>query len=287
VSFPVIHQIMQEAYLTTRDFLVSGKEFKLVWNEKYRCLQTLPVPEDLDAYYQTPDYISHSDRAETLLEKIYQRAKKQNLKRKLRIVEKYHKGAGVLMDVGAGTGDFLRFAQINGWEAYGVEPNDQARERAHQKGVSVYKSLSVQKEPAYDVVSYWHVFEHLQDLEGSVADLSAALKPGGCLVIAVPNYKSLDARFYKEYWAAFDVPRHLWHFSRDSINRLFISKGYELLSVKPLWLDAFYISWLSETYRKRKLAPVLGFAVGLISNLYGIFSGEYSSHVYVLRKTPN
>ena len=278
---------MQEPYLTTRDFLVSGKEFDLVWNERYRCLQTSPVPEDLDAYYQTPDYISHSDRAKTLLEKVYQRAKKHNLKRKLRIVEKYHKGPGVLMDVGAGTGDFLRLAQMNGWEAYGVEPNDQARERAHQKGVSVYKSLAVQTEPAYDVVSYWHVFEHLQDLEGSVADLSAALKPGGCLIIAVPNYRSLDARRYKEYWAAFDVPRHVWHFSRDSINHLFDSKGFKLVSVKPLWLDAFYISWLSETYRKRKFAPVLGVAMGLISNLYGLFSGEYSSHVYILRKTPN
>ena len=277
---------MQETYLTTKDFLVSGREFELVWNEKYRCLQTSPVPGDLDAYYQSPDYISHSDRAETLFEKIYQRAKRINLKRKLRIIEKYHKGQGVLMDVGAGTGDFIRHAQMNGWEAYGVEPNDQARELAHQKGVSVYKSLAVQNEPVYDVVSFWHVFEHLQDLEESIKEISAALKPGGCLVIAVPNYKSLDARFYKEHWAAFDVPRHLWHFSRESIKHLFTPKGFELLSVKPLWLDAFYISWLSETYRKRKLAPVLGFALGLISNLYGVFSSEFSSHIYILRKEP-
>jgi ubiquinone/menaquinone biosynthesis C-methylase UbiE len=278
---------MRETYLRTKDFLVSGKEFELVWNEEHKCLQTSPVPQDLEAYYQSPDYISHSDRAETFFEKIYQRAKKINLKRKLRMIEKNHKGEGVLMDVGAGTGDFVRHAQMNGWEAYGVEPNDQARERAHQKGVSVYKSLGAQKDPAYDVVTYWHVFEHLQDLEGSIEEVSAVIKPGGCLVIAVPNYRSLDARYYKERWAAFDVPRHLWHFSRDSIKHLFIPKGYQLLSVKPLWLDAFYISWLSETYKKRKLAPILGFAVGLISNLYGLFSQEYSSHVYILRKEPN
>jgi SAM-dependent methyltransferase len=276
---------MHEPYLTTKDFLVSGEEFQLVWNEEYKCLQTSPVPSDLDPYYQSQDYISHSDRAETFLEKVYQRAKRINLKRKLRIIEKFHKGEGLLMDVGAGTGDFIRYAQIHGWEAYGVEPNDHARELAHQKGVSVYKSLSAQQKPIYDVVSFWHVFEHLRNLEGSVEEISAALKPGGYLVIAVPNYRSLDARIYKENWAAFDVPRHLWHFSRESIKHLFTSKGYELVSVKPLWLDAFYISWLSETYRNRKLAPVLGFAMGLLSNLYGLFAREYSSHVYVLQKS--
>jgi SAM-dependent methyltransferase len=275
---------MQEPYLKTKDFLVSGKEFELFWNEEYRCLQTAPVPDDLKIYYKSPDYISHSDRAETFLEKIYQRAKRINLKRKFRIVQKLLKGEGVLMDVGAGTGDFLKYAQERGWEAYGVEPDDQARERAHQKGVSVYKSLAVQKQPAYDVISFWHVFEHLRSLEESIDEISAALKPGGHLVIAVPNYKSLDAKFYKEHWAAFDVPRHLWHFSRDSIKHLFTPKGYELLSVKPLWLDAFYISWLSETYRKKWLAPLLGFVIGLLSNVAGLVSGEYSSHVYILQK---
>lgn len=276
---------MQEPYLTTKDFLVSGKEFSLVWNEEYKCLQTSPVPADLEAYYQSPDYISHSDREDTFLEKVYQRAKRINLRRKLGIVEKFHKGEGLLMDVGAGTGDFLRYAQSNGWEAYGVEPNDQARERAHQKGVSVYKSLSVQKDPIYDVVTFWHVFEHVRNPEESIAEISAALKPGGYLVIAVPNYKSFDARMYKEHWAAFDVPRHLWHFSAESIKQLFSPKGYELVSIKHLWLDAFYISWLSETYRKRKLAPARGFLMGLTSNLYGLFTREYSSHVYILRKS--
>ena len=277
---------MQEKELTTKDFLVTGEEFDIIWNPDLRCLQTAPVPANLDNYYQSPDYISHSDRAQTFMEKVYQRAKRINLKRKLRIVLRFHKKEGVLMDVGAGTGDFLKVAQMNGWEAYGVEPNDNARERAHQKGVSVYKSLSVQKHPVYDVVTFWHVFEHLEDLDQSIEDVSAALKPGGWLILAVPNYKSLDARHYREYWAAYDVPRHLWHFSKDSIRHLFTPKGYELVSVKPLWMDAFYISWLSEKYRGRKLAPVFGFLLGLASNLYGIFSGEYSSHVYILKKQP-
>lgn len=277
---------MQNKELKTKDYLVSGEEFGIVWNPDFKCLQTIPVPADLDAYYQSPDYISHSDRAQTFMEKVYQRAKRINLRRKLSIIAKYQKKEGLLMDVGAGTGDFLQVAQLNGWEAYGVEPNDLARERAHQKGVSVYKSLSVQRDPIYDVVTYWHVFEHLRDLGQSIDEVSAALKPGGWLVIAVPNYRSLDARHYKEFWAAYDVPRHLWHFSKESIRHLFSPRGYTLVSVKPLWMDAFYISWLSEKHRGRKAAPVLGFLMGLASNLYGIFSGEYSSHVYVLQKEP-
>ena len=276
---------MQEKVITAKDYLVSKKEFEIVWNPEYRCLQTSPVPHDLEAYYKSPEYVSHSDRAETLIEKIYQRAKRINLKRKLRIVEGLQKETGSLMDVGAGTGDFLKHAQMNGWEVYGVEPNDEARELSHQKGVSVYRSLAVQKHPAYDVITFWHVFEHLKDPDESIEEVSAALKPEGWLVIALPNYRSYDARFYKKYWAGYDVPRHVWHFSKDSIKHLFVSKGYEVVKVKPLWLDSFYVSWLSETYRGRMLAPLRGFVIGFLSNLFGIFSGEYSSHVYILRRT--
>ena len=278
---------MQQTVLKARDYLVSGKEFEIHWNPEFKCLQTRPVPDDLDAYYNSPEYISHSDRSETLIEKLYQKAKRINLKRKLRIIERLQNGVGTLMDVGAGTGDFLKYAQMHGWEVYGVEPNDHARERAHQKGVSVYRSLAAQKEPAYDIISFWHVFEHLKDPEESIEEVSIALKPGGWLVIAVPNHRSFDAKFYGEHWAGYDVPRHLWHFSKESIDCLFGSRGYELVRVKPLWLDAFYVSWLSETYRKRWLAPLRGFFIGFLSNLFGIFSSEYSSHVYVLQKKPD
>ena len=267
-----------------KDYLVSGTEFDVVWNDERKCLQTLPVPDNLQAYYNSPDYISHSDRQETLMERLYERAKKINLANKLRLIERYNRGKGVLMDVGAGTGDFVRYAQEHQWESYGVEPNDQARELAHQKGVSVYKSLSVQTEPAYDVITLWHVLEHIADLEQSVKEITAALKPGGCLILAVPNYRSLDAKHYKSHWAAFDVPRHLWHFSKESIRKLFLTRGYTLQAVRPLLLDAFYISWLSETYKGKKFAPLRGFALGLASNLSGLFTKEYSSHVYILRK---
>ncbi|MEJ2161886.1 MAG: class I SAM-dependent methyltransferase [Robiginitalea sp.] len=276
--------IMENHSFKAKDHLVSGAEFDIVWNENKKCFQTLPVPEDMELYYDSPDYISHSDGETTLMDKIYQRAKKANLAKKFRLVERCNRGKGVLMDVGAGTGQFVRYAQERDWEAYGVEPNDQARELAHQKGVSVYKSLSVQKAPVYDVVTLWHVLEHMADLDKNIREIYSVLKPGGWLILALPNYRSLDAKHYKSHWAAYDVPRHLWHFSKESVEQLFSDAGFELKSVKPLWLDAFYISWLSETYKQNKFAPLYGFALGLASNIAGIFTREYSSHVYILQK---
>lgn len=272
--------------LTLTDHLVSGEEFGLIWNPTYDCYQTDPIPTTLEKYYESADYISHSDNAETAMERIYQRAKRINLNHKLGLVKRYCRQEGVLMDIGAGTGDFVKHAQDRGWEAYGVEPNDSARERAHNKGVPVYSRITVQKDAIYDAITLWHVLEHLPDLDQEIRTISDTLKPGGWLILAVPNYKSLDAKYYKSNWAAYDVPRHLWHFSRSSIKRLFGQKGFELHAVKPLWLDAFYISWLSETYRKNRLAPLSGALMGAASNLYGIFSREFSSHVYCLQKRP-
>lgn len=267
------------------DYLVSGEQFRLLWNEEFHCYQTDPVPDNLPKYYDSTEYISHTDRSDTLMSGMYQRAKRLNLRRKLRLVSRHCEGTGRIMDIGAGTGDFVKYAQDRGWEAYGVEPNEAARERAHEKGIAVYSSISVQKNAVYDVITMWHVLEHLPDLEMQIREISMTLKPGGSLILAVPNYKSLDAKYYKAHWAAFDVPRHLWHFSKGSIKQIFSRHGFDLQGTKPLWLDAFYISWLSETYRKNKLAPLSGAAIGLASNFYGLFSKQFSSHVYILKKS--
>ncbi|MDM9629878.1 class I SAM-dependent methyltransferase [Robiginitalea aurantiaca] len=268
------------------DHLVSGEEFHLVWNDENRCYKTEPLPAHLDKYYESADYISHSDTSDGLMSGIYQRAKRINLRRKLKLVARYCEGPGALMDIGAGTGSFVKYAQDRGWEAYGVEPNELARERAHEKGIAVYRSISVQQEAVYDAITMWHVLEHLPDLEEEITAIAKTLKPEGYLILAVPNFKSLDSKHYKSHWAAYDVPRHVWHFSKASIKTIFERHGFEVKSVKPLWLDAFYISWLSETYKGSKLAPVAGAAMGMISNIYGFFSREFSSHVYILKRRP-
>ncbi len=276
---------MKEAEsIRTKDYLVTGEEFRIVWNPKFQCLQTTPVPEQLEPYYESPEYISHTDKASTLRERLYQRAKRYTLRKKLRILGRHGSAPGVLLDVGAGTGDFVRYAQERDWEAYGVEPNDEARELAHRKGVAVYKRLTTEGGPQYDIITLWHVFEHLSGLETRIDEFTSVLRTGGWLVLALPNFKSLDARLYGSYWAAYDVPRHLWHFSKESIQHLFEDRGFVLKAVKPMWLDAFYVSWLSENYRERKGAPVFAFFNGLLSNVAGIFSREFSSHIYILEK---
>jgi 2-polyprenyl-3-methyl-5-hydroxy-6-metoxy-1,4-benzoquinol methylase len=267
------------------DHLVSGDEFQLIWNNHHQCYETSPTPGNLDKYYDSAAYISHTDNTDTIMARIYQRAKQINLNHKLKLVRRYCGRIGKLMDIGAGTGDFVKYAQDRNWEAYGIEPNDLARELAHKKGVPVYKNISVQREAIYDVVTLWHVLEHLPNLDMQVEAISKTLKKDGWIILAVPNYKSLDATYYKDNWAAYDVPRHLWHFSKDSINTIFKDRGYSLRSVKPLLLDAFYISWLSETYKRNPLAPLAGALLGMASNSYGLFSGEYSSHVYILQRT--
>lgn len=272
-------------FLSAKDYLVSGEEFDLLWNSDRSLLRTNPVPDNIMGYYESKGYISHTDKARTVFEKLYQKAKGINLKKKVKLINKLNRGKGVLLDVGAGTGEFMKVAEAEQWRVCGIEPNEGAREIAHKKGLVVYSSLSLQKDPIFDVVTLWHVFEHLPDPEKSARELKGILKADGFLVLALPNFRSLDAGHYKSYWAAYDVPRHLWHFSKDSIKDLFEPLGFNLVSVKPLWLDAFYISWLSEKYSGNRLAPIRGFLWGFLSNLYGIFKKQYSSHIYVLKKT--
>ena len=270
--------------LKTRDFLVSGERFSLKASGTPGILKTAPLPDNLQPYYQSEEYISHTDRRKTLLEKLYYWAKKWNLRRKTRVLKRCSDTPGVVLDIGTGTGDFLRAAAKQHWECYGVEPNGAARKRAREKGVAVQKVLMPSELPLADVVTLWHVLEHIPDLEKQVAQMREALKPGGYLVLALPNFRSCDANHYGAFWAGYDVPRHVWHFSRNGVESYFKDKGFLLEEILPMWLDAFYVSWLSEKYRQNPLGPLAAFFVGLWSNSRALFTGEYSSLIYVLRK---
>jgi ubiquinone/menaquinone biosynthesis C-methylase UbiE len=277
--------MQEKTYIRTKDYLVSGEEFDLVWARDGKSLKTVPAPLDLNPYYETPEYISHTDRSSSLSEKLYQGAKQLNLSHKRRLVESYAVQKGALLDIGAGTGDFVRNMRGHGWRTFGIEPNPAARRRASEKGIELHTGLADVDGQRFDVVTLWHVLEHLPDPEESIREFTRVLNAGGWLVLALPNFKSFDARHYKAHWAAYDVPRHLWHYSREAIAPLFEPFGYRLVSVRPLWLDAFYISWLSEKYRGSIAAPLKGMFWGGVSNLFGWFQSEYSSHIYVLQKT--
>lgn len=280
-----MHQSRNNIYITTKDYLVSGEEFKLVSDPMTEMLITTPQP-DLDSlpnYYKHQSYISHSDKSKGLLPFIYYLVKKKALKRKTRLIEKLLKGTGSLLDVGTGTGEFLVCAKKNGWEGHGVEPNIQARTTALNKGLNVLEKISDIKNSKYDVITLWHVLEHLPNLEESIKAIEAMLKPEGILIVAVPNYRSYDAKYYKNYWAAYDVPRHLWHFSRASMNKIF-SKNIKPKKIYPMFYDSFYVSLLSEKNKKGKLSFLKAFWIGLRSNISAWSTKEYSSLIYSFKK---
>ncbi|NAS10997.1 class I SAM-dependent methyltransferase [Poritiphilus flavus] len=271
-------------YLKTKDHAFSGESFELMIREDLDILETRPVPEDIDRYYEAEDYISHSDSRETLVDRIYQIVKKHNLRRKVRLLDSLLTEPKSLLDYGAGTGDFLLLAREASWKVSGIEPNARARENARQKGMDLRANLNEISSGSFDVITLWHVLEHLPDLQKAISAIKELLRDDGYLVVAVPNFKAWDARRYKEFWAAYDVPRHLWHFSRDGIEQLFSQQGMKLHQTKPMYFDAFYVSLLSERYKKSRFALLKGFWSGLRSNLSAMRTGEYSSLIYVLQK---
>ena len=249
-------------------------------------LVTSPKPDtgDLPKYYESDSYISHTDNKKGMIPFLYGLVKKRSLKKKLRLINRYSESQGTLLDIGAGTGAFLALAMKQGWKTFGVEPNDKARNSAVEKGLELGKSITDVQSRKYDVITLWHVLEHIPDLEKTTQQLEHMLLPNGLLVVAVPNYKSFDANYYKEFWAAYDVPRHLWHFSRKSMETLF-RPILRLLKIKPMIFDSFYVSLLSEKYKTGNSFSIRAFFIGLWSNIAAWRTKEYSSLIYCFKKS--
>ena len=274
-----------KSFITVKDFSVSGESFSLLLNEEYQILKTHPQPtlEKLPSYYEFEDYISHTDGKRTAFEKIYHFIKRKAIRDKVSLINSYQPLKGRILDIGAGTGDFLLECKNQNWEILGVEPNDKAKGIAIGKGIKFADAIEKLESNSFDVITMWHVLEHVTDVEHQVAELKRLLKPSGTIIIAVPNFKSYDAKHYKEFWAAYDVPRHLWHFSKTAIEKLFDKQNMNLEDVKPMWFDSFYVSLLSEKYKTGKMNFISGFFIGLASNVSGWFKNEFSSHIYVLK----
>ena len=277
-----------KTFLTCKDHTVSGEEFKLVWNEKNDILitQPQPSPEKLPNYYESEDYISHTDSTKKISDKLYQGVKNFMLQKKLKLIESLaDSSTKSLLDVGAGTGDFLKTAKQKNWKVRGVEPNAQARNLAQQKHIKLVEEISlIDSSEKFDIITLWHVLEHLPDLEFQIKKFYSLLNKDGYLIIAVPNFKSYDANYYKEFWAAYDVPRHLWHFSKEGIQSLMKKHQFQLQETLPLIFDSYYVSLLSEKYKTGKSNFIKAFKIGLKSNLKAKSTKEYSSHIYVFKK---
>lgn len=275
-------------FLKVKDYSVSQETFELLHDAELDMLITHPQPslEKLPSYYESKDYISHTDGKKTLFEKMYQFVKGIALKNKLKLINSQSQ-KGKILDIGAGVGDFLMTAKNDGWEIIGIEPSEKAKSIAIKKGVSFVNDVKEIESHSLDVITMWHVLEHVPNLEEQIADLKRMIKPNGTIIIAVPNFNSFDANYYGQYWAAYDVPIHLWHFSKTAIQKLFEKERLELVNVLPMKFDSFYVSLLSEKYKTGKMNYFKAFWIGLQSNRYGKANSEYSSHIYVLKNIKN
>ena len=280
----------KDIYLTCEDYTVSNKKFDLLYNSNLDMLETFPQPKegDLAQYYESENYISHTDSKKSFIDKLYQIVKKHTLKNKLKLINSFETEGKNILDIGCGTGDFLSVCKRDAWNVVGIEPNEKARTLANIKlfGNSPSQVLSdvIQiNSKKFDVITLWHVLEHIPDLATYISTLKMLLKPTGVLVVAVPNFKSYDAAYYKQFWAAFDVPRHLWHFSQKAIQLLFSKAEMKLVKIIPMKFDAFYVSLLSEKNKNGNTNYLKAFFVGFLSNIKALKTKEYSSLIYLIK----
>lgn len=270
-------------FLKTMDYLVSKEEFVLKHNAELDLLVTDPQPENLAVYYESGNYISHTDSKKTFVDKLYQTVKEYSLQKKIKLITAVVTGKKSLLDVGAGTGDFLIAAKNKDWNIVGVEPSALARKRAAAKGLDLKESLETLPNEKFAVITLWHVLEHLPDLDYQIQLLKSKLEKEGTLIVAVPNFKSYDANYYKQFWAAYDVPRHLWHFSKTAIERIFAKHQMTVVKTKPMLFDAFYVSLLSEKYKSGGQNLIGAFYRGLRSNVSAMRTKEHSSIIYIIK----
>jgi 2-polyprenyl-3-methyl-5-hydroxy-6-metoxy-1,4-benzoquinol methylase len=287
---PVCESSAIHPLLTVKDHSVSGEEF-VIWqcsNCSLRFTQDVPDETSIGPYYQSPDYISHSNTNKGLLNKLYQRVRKFTLRQKASLIIKNTCAKGSILDIGAGIGAFLDQMKKSQWQITGIEPDEGARAQAKNLfGIDLLNTPALQQLPHdnYDAITLWHVLEHVEALHEYVEKLKALLKPGGKIFIAVPNYTSTDAHIYGNYWAAYDVPRHLYHFTPKAMRILLQKHGLKITAIKPMWFDAFYISLLSSKYRKGKTNWMAAGISGVRSNLKTLFTHSASSSViYIISK---
>jgi 2-polyprenyl-3-methyl-5-hydroxy-6-metoxy-1,4-benzoquinol methylase len=284
---PICDSDKKSLFLTCIDNTVSKKTFELQECDLCGFVYTSPRPQnsDLGKFYESDEYISHSNTKKGIVSRLYQSVRNRTLRQKLALINSRQK-KGTLLDIGCGTGEFANVMQLDGWKVRGIEPGDSAREMAKKN-----YGLDVQPEEALrsiapasmDMITMWHVLEHVPDLNGRIQELKTILKQDGLLIIAVPNRNSHDAAYYGKNWAAYDVPRHLWHFRPQDIRALVGAHGFEVKEVLPMKFDSYYVSMLSEKYATGSVKYFSAFRRGWISNSRA-GAEAWSSQIYVIRK---
>jgi 2-polyprenyl-3-methyl-5-hydroxy-6-metoxy-1,4-benzoquinol methylase/predicted RNA-binding Zn-ribbon protein involved in translation (DUF1610 family) len=276
-------------FLKSKDYSNKGEDFTIVFCEDctFKFTQNPPSEEAIGAYYQLEQYISHTETKKGRISRIYHKVRSITLKQKAHLVIKYtSKIVGHHLDIGSGTGAFVHVMEKSGWNSIGVEPNAAARKRANELYLaSIYPMNELENFSAasYTAITMWHVLEHVHDLHEMMQCIHKLLDVDGKLFIAAPNHQSFDAQFYGQFWAAYDLPRHLYHFTPKTIRQLLKQHGLKLITIKPMWFDSFYVSMLSERYRKGNM--LRAFFVAAYSNFCALFNRERcSSLIYVIEK---
>jgi len=287
---PICNQANWQPVFAVIDQLISKKSFTLIECKqcRVRLTQDAPGPNEAGAYYQSEDYISHTNTSQGLINRIYQLVRRRTLHQKIKWVEQATRlTGGRILDVGSGTGAFVSALRQAGWRADGLEPDSVARQVGLRDfGISLLESEQLYKLPSgeFDAITLWHVLEHVHDLKGYMREFHRLLKPGGRLLLALPNHTSRDAHYFQQWWAAYDVPRHLYHFAPESIRALSEQTGFQCASLRPMWYDAFYIALLSHQHKSGNSRWLWSVGVGLRSNLSALLDrNRTSSLVYELK----
>ena len=285
-SCPSCGEQKSSPFLKAKDYTVSKELFEIVRCQGCQLLFTNPRPKASEAgpYYMSENYISHSDTQEGIINKLYHAVRNFTLKQKTRWIEKEKRGQKELLDIGCGNGHFLQACQNAGWNIQGMELDPATAARAESMlGINVYPSIqNIPKDKMFDLISLWHVLEHVYELEEYFKFFNARIAKEGVLILALPNSQSFDAHYFKEYWAAYDVPRHIYHFDPNTIESLAKKYGFKLKSKRGQIFDSFYISLLSHEYKTGNKKLIHSFVIGLWSNLLAYFGkGNYSSNLYI------
>lgn len=280
---PICNSSENELYKTVKDYTLSQENFNITKCNHCSFLFTNPRPDtkSLGAYYKSDDYISHTNKSNSPINLIYKLARTQTLRWKFNLINKNK--TKTILDYGCGTGHFLNYCSKKGLEINGFEPDIDARAIAKETlGDKIFSSTNEIKK-TYDVITLWHVLEHIPDLNNVVSWLKNHLSKKGKLIIAVPNPDSYDANYFKEYWAAYDVPRHLYHFTKNTLSELANKHNFCVESIHPMKLDSFYVSLLSNQHKLSGTKPLKSFITGFKSNAYAKNKMNYSSLIYVLK----
>lgn len=286
---PVCNASEFHPFLEVTDHFLSGELFTIVdcTSCGFKFINPRPDENDITGYYQSVDYISHDASKNDLVSKVYRLARHFSLNMKLRVVMKYSR-KGTILDIGCGTGEFLEFCRKNGFSVTGMEPGEKAANYAATVNkIPVVPRIGdlTNRRGFFETITLWHVLEHIHRLPETIDIIRELLAENGTLVVAVPNYQSHDAVYYKQFWAAYDVPRHLYHFNRDTIGKIFSGHGFSVKATMPQKLDAYYVSLLSEKYRSGKNQYIKAFWRGFLSNLRANSPKTgHSSIIYILKK---